>query len=46
MEDPRISEAREWLIANPLESISATSRLFKVPRTTLASAMARTRNIG
>jgi hypothetical protein len=42
MEDPRLSEACEWLIANPSESISATSRLFKVPRTTLSSAMART----
>jgi hypothetical protein len=42
MEDSSLSEACEWLIANHSESISATSRLFKVPRSTLSDAMART----
>ena len=35
MEDPVLSEAREWLTANPLESVATASRIFKVKKATL-----------
>jgi hypothetical protein len=41
MEDPVLSEAREWLIANPNESMAAASRIFKVKSSTLRSSIAR-----
>jgi hypothetical protein len=41
MEDPVLSEAREWLSANPTESIAAASRIFKVKKSTLRSSIAR-----
>lgn len=33
MEDPVLFEAREWLAANPSESVAAASRIFKVKKT-------------
>lgn len=41
MEDPVLCEAREWLFANPTESVAAASRIFKVKRETLRSSIAR-----
>jgi hypothetical protein len=35
MENPILSDAREWLAANPSESVAAASRIFKVPKSTL-----------
>jgi transposase len=41
MEDPILSEAREWLTANPSESIATASRIFKVPKSTLQMSITR-----
>jgi hypothetical protein len=41
MENPCVSEARDWLKANPTESVATASRIFKVPRTTLQSSITR-----
>jgi hypothetical protein len=41
MEDPILSEAREWLTANPSESIVTASRIFKVKKVTLWSSITR-----
>lgn len=35
MEDPILSDARDWLTANPSESIAAASCIFKVKASTL-----------
>jgi hypothetical protein len=40
MEDPVLSKAREWLSANPTESIAVASRIFKVKKSTLQSSIA------
>jgi transposase len=41
MEDPILSDAREWLVANPSESVAAASRIFKVSKSTLQSLITR-----
>ena len=41
MEDPILSDARDWLTANPSESIAAASRIFKVRKSTLQMSIAR-----
>lgn len=41
MEDPILSDARDWLAANPSESIAAASRIFKVKKSTLQSSITR-----
>jgi hypothetical protein len=41
MEDPILSEAREWLSANPKESVAVASRIFKVRKSTLQSSIDR-----
>ena len=41
MEGTPLSNACEWLAANPSESIGAASRIFKVPNSTIRSKIAR-----
>jgi hypothetical protein len=41
MEGTPLSKACEWLIAHPSESASVASKIFKVPRSTIQSRMAR-----
>lgn len=41
MERPSISKARQWLQENPSESVAATSRIFKVPKSSLQSSITR-----
>jgi hypothetical protein len=41
MEGTPLSNACEWLAANPSESISVASRIFKVPRSTIQSRITR-----
>jgi hypothetical protein len=41
MEDPILSDAREWLAENPSESVAAASRIFKVSKSTLQSSITR-----
>jgi hypothetical protein len=41
MEDPVLSEAREWLTDNPSESVATASRIFKVKKSTLQSSITR-----
>ena len=41
MEGTPLSNACEWLTANPSETISVASRIFKVPRSTIRSKIAR-----
>jgi hypothetical protein len=39
MEDPVLSKAREWLSANPTESVAVASQIFKVKKATLQSSI-------
>jgi hypothetical protein len=41
MEDPILAEAREWLIANPNETVTTASRIFKMPRSSLQPSITR-----
>ncbi|ELR02921.1 hypothetical protein GMDG_01142 [Pseudogymnoascus destructans 20631-21] len=41
MEGTPISNAHEWLVENPSESIIATCRIFKVPESTLQMSLKR-----
>jgi transposase len=41
MEDPIISDAGDWLTANPSESIATASRIFKVSKSTLRMSITR-----
>lgn len=41
MEGTPLSNACEWLAANPSESASVVSRIFKVPRSTIRSSISR-----
>lgn len=41
MEGTPLSNAREWLVENPSESIMTACRIFKVPETTLRTSLKR-----
>jgi hypothetical protein len=41
MEGTPLSNARDWLLENPTETISAASRIFGVPRPTLQASIRR-----
>ncbi|KFZ23918.1 hypothetical protein V502_01603 [Pseudogymnoascus sp. VKM F-4520 (FW-2644)] len=43
MEGTPLSDAREWLAGNPTESTAVAARIFRVPKSTLQSSIARTR---
>lgn len=45
MEDPILSDAREWLVANPSESVAAASRIFKVSKSMLQSSITQLNRI-
>ncbi|KFY32612.1 hypothetical protein V493_00034 [Pseudogymnoascus sp. VKM F-4281 (FW-2241)] len=41
MEETPLSNACKWLVENPLENATVASRIFKIPRSTIQSSIAR-----